>query len=116
MAVISFSDQPDEIWCVAGWAFRQLLDDVLSQHPEDWEMAAKFEQSKAYSGLVLDLLDPEVAKKFANAIRRVAEGILSGAISSSLINQTYGNAATIEQYRLGLRQLLDAIPSNYRPS
>lgn len=116
MAVISFSDQPDEIWCVAGWAFRQILDDVLSQHPEDREMAATFEEAKAYKGLSLRLLEPEMAKKLANAIRKVAEGILSGAISSGLINQTYGNAATIEQYRLGLKQLLDAIPSNYRTS
>ena len=62
MAVISFSDQPNEIWCVAGWAFRQLLDDVLAQHPENREMGAKFEQSKTYGGLVLELLKPEVAE------------------------------------------------------
>jgi|SRR6185369_8231140 len=114
MAVISFSDQPNEIWCVAGWAFRQLLDDVISQHPEDVEMAAKFEESKTYSGLVLYLLKPEMAEKFATAIRKVAEGILSGTISSGLINQTYGDAVTIEQYRSALKELLEALPSNYQ--
>lgn len=114
MAVISFSDQPNEIWCVAGWAFRQLLDDVISQHPENGEMAAKFEESKTYGGLVLDLLKPEMAEKFAAAIRTVAEGILSGTISSRLINQTYGDAVTIEQYRSALKELLEALPSKYQ--
>ena len=114
MAVISFSDQPNEIWCVAGWAFRQLLDDVMSQHSEDREMAAKFEESKTYGGLVLYLLEPEMAEKFATAIAKVAEGILSGAISSGLINQTYGDAVTIEQYRSALKELLEALPSNIK--
>jgi len=109
MAVISFSDQPQEIWCVAGWAFRQLLDDVLFQYPDDQEMAAKFEESKAHGGLVLYLLKPEIAEKLATAIRKVAEGILSGTISSGLINQTYGDAVTIEQYRSALKALLEAL-------
>ena len=114
MAVISFSEQPNEIWCVAGWAFRQLLDDVISQYPENEEMAAKFEESKTYGGLVLYLLKPEMAENFATAIRKVAEGILSGTISSGLINQTYGDAVTIEQYRSALKELLEALPSNYQ--
>jgi hypothetical protein len=114
MAVISFSDQPMEIWCVAGWAFRQLLDDVISQHPENAEMAAKLEESKTYGGLVLYLLKPEMADKLATAIRKVAEGILSGAIPSGLINQAYGDALTIEQYRSALKELLEAVPSKYQ--
>jgi hypothetical protein len=109
MAVISFSEQPNEIWCVAGWAFRQLLDDVMSQYPENKEMAAKFEESKTYGGLVLYLLKPEMAENFAAAIRKVAEGILSGAISSGLINQTYGDAETVAQYRSALKELLETI-------
>jgi hypothetical protein len=114
MAVISCSDQPQEIWCVAGWAFRQLLDDVLFQYPEDQEMAAKFEEAKNHGGLVLYLLKPEIAEKLATAIRKVAEGILSGTISSGLINQSYGDAVTIEQYRSALKALLDALPINYQ--
>jgi hypothetical protein len=93
-----------------------LLDDVLAQHPENREMGAKFEQSKTYGGLVLELLKPEVAENIATAIRKVAEGILSGTISSALVDQTYGDAVTVEQYRSALKQLLDAFPSNYRTS
>lgn len=77
-------------------------------------MADQFEESKSYSGLVVYLLKPEMAEKITIAIRKVAEGILSGTISSGLINQTYGDAVTIEQYRSALRELLEALPSNYQ--
>ena len=110
MAVIGFSDRPEEIWCVAGWAFRQVLDDVISQYPEDAEMADAFDQSKTYSGLSIDLLEPKLAARVTNAIRQVATGILSGAIRSGLHDQPYGDARTIEQYREGLQQLLETLP------
>lgn len=111
MAVIGFSDKPEEIWCVAGWAFRQVLDDVISQYPEDSEMADEFAQSKTYSGLSVDLLEPELAAKVTSAIKQVAIGILSGAIRSGIHDKPYGDARTVEQYREGLQQLLEATPS-----
>ena len=110
MAVIGFSDKPEEIWCVAGWAFRQALDDVVSQYPQELEMADEFTVAKANGGLSVDVLEPELAAKVTNAIRHVVTGILSGAIRSGIHDQSYGNAETVEQYREGLRQLLDAIP------
>jgi hypothetical protein len=111
MAVISFSEnKPEETWCVAGWAFRQVLDDIISQHPSDLKMAEKFDQSKTHGGLIIYLLEPEFAARITNAIRHVATGILSGAIPSGIVNQPYGDAKTIEQYREGLQQLLEAIP------
>ena len=110
MAVIGFSDKPEEIWCVAGWAFRQVLDDVISQYPEDKEMANEFALSKTQSGLNIDLLEPEFAARVTGAIREVVTGILSGAIRSGIHDQPYGDARTIEQYREGLQQLLEAIP------
>ena len=111
MAVIGFSDRPEEIWHIAGWAFRQVLDDVISQYPGDSEMADEFAHSKTYSGLSVDLLEPDLAARVTNAIRHVATGILSGAIKSGIHDQPYGNATTVEQYREGLQQLLEAIPS-----
>src|SRR5262245_38874948 len=56
MAVISFSDRPDEIWCVAGWPFRQVLNDVMSKYPDDAEMADAFDHADALSGLIVDML------------------------------------------------------------
>ena len=110
MAVIGFSDKSEGIWCVAGWAFRQVLDDVISQHPEDVEMADEFARSQTYSGLSVDMLEPELAGRVTNAIRRVVTGILSGSIRSGIHDQPYGNALTVEQYRDALRELLEAIP------
>lgn len=110
MAVIGFSDKPEEIWCVAGWAFRQVLDDVISQHPKDAEMADEFFHSKTYSGLSVDQLKPELAARVTNAIRQVATGILSRKIKSGITDQPYGDAMTVEQYREGLQKLLEVIP------
>ena len=107
MAVISISDQPDDIWKVAGWAFRQLLDDVVAQYPADVETAQKFEQSKALSGLHLDLLPPEFAARIAKAILEVTTGILSGTVRSGIVDQPYGDEQTIQQYREGLKELAD---------
>jgi hypothetical protein len=110
MAVIGFSDKPEEIWCVAGWVFRQVLDDVISQYPEDLVMASEFVLAKTQSGLHVDSLEPELAARVASAIRKVATGVLSGAIRSGIHDQPYGDARTVEQYRKGLHQLLEALP------
>jgi hypothetical protein len=115
MAVISFSEnEPERTWSVAGWAFRQVLDDVISQYPEDAEMVDEFEQSKTYSGLILYTLKPGFAARIRNALRQVASGILSGVIRSGIHDQPYGDTTTVEQYREGLRQLLEAIPDSDR--
>lgn len=111
MAVIGFSDKPEEIWHIAGWAFRQVLDDVISQYPGDSEMADEFAHSKNYSGLSVELLKPELAARVTSAISRVATGILSGTIRSGIHDQPYGDATSVEQYRGALQQLLEAIPS-----
>lgn len=87
-----------------------MLDDVVSQYPDDAEMADKFEQSKTYSGLILYMLPPEFAARTTNAIRQVATGILRGAIRSGIHDQPYGDAMTVEQYREGLQELLEAMP------
>lgn len=115
MAVIGFSDRPEEVWCVAGWAFRQLRDDVLSQYPEDSEMANEFAVAETQGGLSVDLLEPELAARVTNAIRQVATGILSGAIRSGIHDQPYGNKQTVEEYRKGLQQLLEAFPRPENP-
>lgn len=111
MAVIGFSDKPEEIWCVAGWAFRQVLDDVISQYPEDSEMAEAFALSKTQSGLHVDMLEPKLGAKVTDAIRQVAKGILSGTIRSGIVDKPYGDTMTVEQYREGLQQLLEVLPA-----
>lgn len=111
MAVISFAkNEPERIWSVAGWAFRQVLDDVISHYPGDTEMVDEFDQSKDYSGLILYRLPPEFAARITNAIRDVVAGILSGAIRSGIHDQPYGDTTTVEQYQRALQLLLETIP------
>jgi hypothetical protein len=115
MAVISFSDKPEQIWCVAGWAFRQVLDDVLAEFPDEPDMRTKFDQSKEISGLIVERLPPQLGERVTHAIRHVVEGVLAGRIRSGILDKPYGNAETIEQYHEALRQLLGSIPSQREP-
>ncbi len=111
MGAITFSKNPEESWVVAGWAFRQILDDIVRQYPADSEMAIEFEEAKAISGLIVYKLKPDTAAKITTALREVATGILSGMIRSGIVNQTYGDERTVQEYRKGLQQLLEVIPS-----
>src|SRR5262249_21820647 len=110
MAVIAFSDDPGKGWVVAGWAVRQVLDDVLSQHPNDSAMAAEFAVAKLTSGILVHSLEPDLAARVTKAIRDVATGILSGRIRSGIYDQPYGDAGTVEQYLAALKELLQIIP------
>ncbi len=111
MGAIAFSTNPEETWAVAGWALRQVLDDTVSQHPDDSEMATEFEAAKAIDGLMVHSLRPDLAARVTKAIRDVATGILSGHIRSQIVDQSYGDERTVLQYREGLQELLKAIPS-----
>jgi hypothetical protein len=110
MGTIAFSTRPKECWAVAGWAIRQILDDVASQYPQDSEIAREFEAAKAIDGLMVFLLRADLAARVTNAIREVATGILSGTIRSGVIDQPYGDEGTVAQYREALGELLKAIP------
>ena len=114
MGMISFSDKSEETWSVAGWAFRQILDDVISQHPEDLEIIESFDRAVDYSGLSIDLLNPELALRVSEAIWQVATDILAGKIRTGLHDKPYGDAATIEQYREGLQCLLESFPASWK--
>lgn len=115
MGAIAFSGKSEETWVVAGWAFRQVLDDTTSQYPSDSDMAREFETAKAISGLIIYKLQPEFAARIVSAIKEVATGILSGAIRSGIMDQPYGDERAVKEYRKGLEQLLEAIPSPGMP-
>lgn len=105
MGVIRTSDTREGTWAVAGWAFRQLLDDVCHQYPDDIELRKKFEQAKLHSGLILYLLEPSFADRITNAISNVVDELLAGRIRSGIGEQPYGDAPTIAQYLESLRGL-----------
>ncbi len=110
MAAISFSRKSEEQWVAAGWAFRQVLDDTISQRKKDAEMRKLFEESKALKSLMLYLLEPDVANRVTAAIEEVVSGILSGVVESGIRHQSYSNENTVQEYRKGLQFLLNAIP------
>jgi hypothetical protein len=110
MAVIGFSDQPEQIWCKAGWVFRQVIDDVLSHHPYDPATRAKLDQARAIKGLNPDRLEAQLASNLTEAIRDVITRILAGEIRSGIHEQTYGDEITVMQYHRSLRELQQMIP------
>jgi hypothetical protein len=111
MGAIAFSKETEHIWAKAGWALRQVLDDTVSQYPEDSEMAQEFGHAKDMDGLMVYLLPADLAARVTNAIRGVATGILSGDIRSGVAERHHGDARTIAQYREALQELLEAIPA-----
>ena len=111
MGAIAFSTQPEGSWVVAGWALRQVLDDIESHHLDDSEMATEFEQAKAIDGLMVHLLRPELQARVTSAIKEVATGILSGAIRSGIVDQPYGDERTVLQFRKALQGLLGVLSS-----
>jgi hypothetical protein len=106
--VIGLSNKNEEVWgVVAGWVFRQVLNDVISHHPEDSEMADAFAEAEAIGGLHIYLLEPELATRVTRAIWQVVTDILSGAIRSGLHDQPYGEKWRVEQYHEALQELLE---------
>ena len=107
MAVIGFKDKHS--WVVAGWAYRQALEDIIS-HCEDSKVAAILKIQIETDGIIVDFLEPELSARVTQAIKQVAEGILSGAIRSSIYDKSYGDEHRVREYVKGLQELLQTIP------
>lgn len=114
MGVISFSENPEQTWQVAGWAFRQVLEDVLQLYPSDKSLHEEFEQAEIYDSLSVYSLSQEMADKIVEGIRQVIEGVLTGTIESGICSKQYGDSDTQNQYKSGLRSLLLALPNHKR--
>lgn len=110
MGVICVSKEPERCWQAAGWAFRQVLDDVLQMYPVDVDFRNEFEQAKVYDSLSLYALPNDMAKRVICSLREAAEGILAGTMQSGIESQSYGDSNTQAQYKSGLRQLLLVLP------
>jgi hypothetical protein len=110
MAGISFSKDPQGIWIVAGWAFRQVLQDVRAAYPEDAEIRSEFIDAEALGFLHLDDLREDVAAKIRRALCCVANGILEGTFRSGL-GERFRDSETIDAYADGMRGLIAACES-----
>jgi len=108
MAVISFAENcSDAAWVVAGWAFRQLLADVLTLHPNDTGLASVCEQAEAVGYLRLGCLDKPAATKLTSEIKETAAGVLAGRVRSGIMDR-FNDEQMTKEYLKGLRMLLDA--------
>jgi hypothetical protein len=112
--VISFSDSAEHTWLVAGWAFRQILDDVRSQYANDEELTEALELAEIHYGLMLDGLEPALAGRLEAAIRNVVSGILAGTVPSGITEQPYGDPLTVQQYLEALKDLMRILCSSSR--
>jgi hypothetical protein len=108
MALIGWRHKSDS-WVVAGWAFRQMLEDVRSQCPADAEMISELELARDLKYLFIDSFSSDLAKRLANAIRDTATGILSGSIRSGLHDKPHGDANAIAEYRSALPELIAVV-------
>lgn len=63
MLIISFAEETETAWVVAGWVFHHLLADVLAQHPNDAEMAAAFDRAQALGLFLEDGEDKVLARE-----------------------------------------------------
>jgi hypothetical protein len=105
MGVIGWHNERDS-WVVAGWAFRQVLEDVRSQSPTDPEMVSALERAEDLKYVFIDSFNGELAKRLADAIRDTAPGIQSGKIRSGLLDKPYGTANAIAEYRNSMQELV----------
>ena len=110
--VISFSDLPREDVLLAGWAFRQLQQDVLARSSGIPDLTQAFEYAQVINGLFIRDLKPEIAEAVVRTIRTTAEDILSGAAHSGITTQPFGNNETVAAYREGLRRILQSLPAD----
>src|ERR1700683_4366955 len=102
MAVISFSEgSSDAAWVVAGWAFRQLLADVMRLHPDDPEMASLFGRAETVGFLRLGHLDKTLAARLAASIKEAAAGISAGTIRSGIVD-CFDDEQTTQEYLKGM--------------
>ena len=104
MAGISLSKQPAGIWIVAGWAFRQILNDIIANYPYDPELGAECREAEALGFLHVDFLEGQIAERMREAVCSVNNGILTGRIRSR-ITDAFNDQETIKEYLVGLRSL-----------
>lgn len=96
---------------VSSWTFRQLLEDVLSQYPDDSDLASEFDRATRVKCLYLDNFHPDFAGRLTAAIHGTASAIASGQIPTRLAVKPYGTPEIIAEYRRALEKLVALVGS-----
>jgi hypothetical protein len=94
---------------VSSWTFRQLLEDVIAQHPDDSELHTELKAASVTKTILLDGFHPDFSQRLADAIRETAAAISSGEVQTSLTRKPYGTDGLVTEYRHALEKLVAVV-------
>ncbi len=86
MAVVDVPGQ--EPWIVARWAFCHFLEDVQDHFGHDAELVERLEASMALDGVILDLMDGDLARRVPQAMLTVADATARGESGGEVRGET----------------------------
>lgn len=101
--------QNEGAWVVSSWTFRQLLEDVIAQHPDDPELHFELKTASGTKTIILDSFHPELSQRLAEAIRETASGICTGQQQTTLSRKLYGTDGLVAEYRHSLEKLVAVV-------
>jgi len=113
MAGISFGDEPDSVWIVAGWAFRQALQDLKPYAQGDAAFLDALESAGHLGFLDVETQESRLRAGMTNAIEAMCRGILDSSASSG-IEGAFPDSETQSAYREGIQLLLNAVQASQR--
>jgi hypothetical protein len=108
MAGISFGEKAESDWMVAGWAFRQVLDDLERYITWDSRLTAQLSEARHIGFLSVSGLHCDLQILARNALRSMCADIIEGRYSSS-VESVHSDSETQKLYAESIRMLLSAI-------
>ena len=113
MAGISFGDEPDSVWIVGGWAFRQVLQDLRGYAQGDAAFLDALASAEHIGFLDVETQESGLRAGMTSAIETMCRGILDGTAASG-IEKSFPDAETQSAYREGIQLLLNAVQASQR--
>lgn len=110
MAGISFGERAESDWMVAGWAFRQVLDDLERYVLGDERVVVELNAARHIGFLSVPDLSAELQVTIREALRSMCGEILEGRYSSG-IGSLHLDSESVKLYSDGIQLLRRAISS-----
>lgn len=111
MAGIAFSDTPETVWIVAGWAYRQFLQDLRIHSGCNPPVLDVLVGATNVGFLDLSLLREPLRREVASAIETVCRCILDGSCLPSFDAQM-ADRDTEREYKKAMAMLLCALDAS----
>lgn len=108
MAGISFRNDAVGIWIVAGWGFRQIINDLKSNYILEQDILAAITEAEHVGVFHVWMLDQHLQTIITVLLEQLCIGILDGSLQS-IIPDSYNDAETRAAYRQGVVSLLETI-------